>query len=89
MWEGGGSPAAGVPELGALSRPVLPPEDTTSARPRLRNWSGGALGVGRKDGWVGADSRGAPGWGQEQRRPVGGGAGQSGPQLRARCRLSL
>lgn len=56
---GGVSPAAGALEIGAVPRRSLPPEDTTSARPRLRNWTGGARGVGRKDCWVGADSRGA------------------------------
>lgn len=66
--------------------PILPPEDTTSARPGVRNWTGGAWSVGRKGCWGGAADSGVPGTGTElpAEQPVGGGAGWPP----ARCPLS-
>lgn len=70
--------------------PILPPEDTTSARPGVRNWTGGAWSVGRKGCWGGAADSGVPGGGGlEQRCPRRSlwEAGRGGPQLGARCLL--
>ncbi|XP_057593009.1 collagen alpha-2(I) chain-like [Hippopotamus amphibius kiboko] len=59
---GGGSPAAGVPEPGAASRPILPREDATSARGDCG--TGRAVpGVGRKRCPGGAAGGGAAGGG--------------------------
>lgn len=59
------------------------------ARSRLRNWTGGARGVGRKGCWGGAADRRALGRGLQPGRPVEEpvGAGRGGPLLGVRCLL--